>query len=265
MKTNNYTALAKEAFDEAAPLHWKANKLLREKLASQDYNCLSVLHQTELKTIGVKGRDIAQFNCNNGRETISIKKMGAASAVGFDISSAFIEQANELAKSVETDCEFICTDIYEIDETFNEKFDLLIITSGALCFMPDLKEYIKVARRVLRKGGVLNIYDCHPIVDMFEMDRDRGDKPLQFARSYFDKTPISHTSGLDYVGGTTYDAKEIFYFHYTMADIINEIIHAGFQVTNLKETAEDLSQAYTKVAADPITPPLSFMVTAAKQ
>jgi SAM-dependent methyltransferase len=249
MKTNNYTALAKEAFDEAAPLHWKANKLLREKLASQDYNYLSVLHQTELKTIGVKGRDIAQFNCNNGRETISIKKMGAASAVGFDISSAFIEQA----------------DIYEIDETFNEKFDLLIITSGALCFMPDLKEYIKVARRVLRKGGVLNIYDCHPIVDMFEMDRDRGDKPLQFVRSYFDKTPISHTSGLDYVGGTTYDAKEIFYFHYTMADIINEIIHAGFQVTNLKETAEDLSQAYTKVAADPITPPLSFMVTAAKQ
>ncbi|WP_246771553.1 hypothetical protein [Pseudomonas syringae] len=48
MKTNNYTALAKEAFDEAAPLHWKANKLLREKLASQDYNYLSVLHQTEL-------------------------------------------------------------------------------------------------------------------------------------------------------------------------------------------------------------------------
>lgn len=265
METTNYTALAKAAFDEAAPLHWKANNQLREALADQGFNCLSELHQSELKKIGVEGRHVAQFNCNNGRETISIKKMGAMTAVGFDISEEFIKQARELAETARADCDFVCSDIYEIDKSYSNSFDLVMVTSGALCFMPDLAKYMATVRRVLRQGGILNIYDCHPIVDMFEMDRDRGERPLELIRSYFDKTPMSHTSGLDYVGGTTYSAKEIFYFHYTLADILNEIIAAGFRIINLKETPEDLSQAYTKVAESPITPPLSFMVTAIKE
>ncbi|WP_313482841.1 class I SAM-dependent methyltransferase [Pseudomonas sp.] len=265
MNTTNYTALAKAAFDEAAPLHWKANDQLRKSLASGDYNCLSELHRAELEAIGIEGRDVAQFNCNNGRETISIKKMGASSAVGFDISEEFVKQAKELALSAKVECDFVCTDIYEIQDCYDQKFDLVMVTSGALCFMPDLRKYMETAKRVLRNGGVLNIYDCHPIVDMFEMDRDRGERPLQFVRSYFDKSPMRHTSGLDYVGGTTYEAKEIFYFHYTMADILNEIIASGFKIVNIQETPEDLSQAYTKVAADPITPPLSVMVTAVKE
>lgn len=260
--TKSYTSLARVAWDEAAPIHWETTAHLIEKFKNESVSFLTAYHVAELRRIGLEGSNVAQLNCNNGRETISLIREGAASAVGFDISSGFIGQARELAAAAKSTARFEVADIYEIGEEHNGEYDIVVVTSGALCFMPDLDGYFAVAQRLLKPGGYLNIYDCHPITDMFELDRDRGAKPLEFVRSYFDRTPFSHKTGLDYVGGTTYDASEIFYFHYTLGDIINAAISAGFAVDKFDETGEDPSQAFPDIERREIKPPLSFLLTA---
>lgn len=264
MTDTRYTSLARTAWDEAAPIHWATTAPLIEQFKSPETSFLTDFHLKELRRIGLAGANVGQLNCNNGRETISLRRAGALSATGFDISAEFIGQARQLAEAAKSDAKFVVADVYEIGAEHDGKFDLVVVTSGALCFMPNLGSYFKVANRLLKPGGRLNVYDCHPITDMFELDRDRGDRPLAFVRSYFDKEPVRHTSGLDYVGGTTYDATEIYYFHYTLGEILQATIDSGFRIDRFDETGEDPSQAFSRIEQREVKPPLSFLLTGIK-
>ncbi|WP_343630659.1 class I SAM-dependent methyltransferase [Roseateles sp.] len=265
MSNQQYVDMARDAWNEVAPIHWQHTEQLIDKFKDPATSFLTPVFAAELQRLGVQGKRIAQLNCNNGRELISILRLGAASGTGFDISEEFISQARKLASSAEVNASFVATDVYQIAPEFNERFDLVVVTSGALCFMPDSAAYIAVAARILKAGGHLAIYDCHPITDLFELDRDRGDKPVEFVRSYFDSTPVSHTTGLDYVGSTTYEASEIFYFHHTLGDIIQACLAAGLAIEHFDETAEDPSGAFPRLARSKIVPPLSFLLTARKE
>lgn len=261
MKTEFYTTKARTAWNEAAPVHWEKTQTLIDAFREPSTTFITPFHLEELSRIGLKGSKIAHLNCNNGRELISLIRSGAEDGVGFDISSGFIEQANLLRDSAGVNCQFYETDIYDMPDEFADQFDIVLVTAGALCFMPDLPRYFSIARKLLKPGGYLNIYDCHPIVDMFEMDRDREGRELRFIRSYFDDKPIAHTSGLDYVGGTTYQAQEIFYFHHKLSDIVMAALGAKFTLERLEETGEDPSQAFPSIEASAVKPPLSFLLT----
>ncbi|WP_372423714.1 class I SAM-dependent methyltransferase [Salinarimonas chemoclinalis] len=262
MEAHRFTALAREAWDEAAPIHWQHTQRLVTAFENPQTSFVTPIHAAELARAGLEGAEVAQLNCNNGRELISMTRLGARRGVGFDISTGFVDQARRLAEAAGAPCTFEATDVYEISGRHDGRFDLVVVTSGALCFMPDLDAYVRVAKRLLKPGGRLNIYDCHPIIDMLELDRDRGERPVAFVRSYFDKRPLPHRSGLDYVGGSTYDAKEIYYFHYTLEDILSAVLGAGLRLETFKETGEDPSHAYPSIEASEIKPPLSFMLTA---
>ena len=266
MQAEKYVDLARKAWDEAAPIHWRRSAALVERFADPAATCLPPRHAQELLRIGLAGRRVAQLNCNNGRELVSILGLGAREGTGFDISRAFIDQARQLAAAARAPAEFVVTDVYQIPAAFDGTFDLVVVTAGALCFMPDLRGYLAVAQRLLASGGVLNIHDCHPITDMLELDRDRdrGERPVQLVRSYFDRRPLRHTSGLDYVGNTTYAASEVYYFHHTLADIFQAAIASGLVVEHFDETPDDPSGAYPRLARSEVLPPLSFMLTLKK-
>jgi SAM-dependent methyltransferase len=261
----NYVDLAREAWDEAAPIHWTTTHKLAEELGDTGTSYLHGIHADELRRIGVDGSTIAHLNCNNGRELISMIRLGAARGVGFDISDGFITQARELAQAAGTpSAEFVVADVYDIDEAHAGQYDIVAVTAGAMCFMPDIAEYFAVAARLLRPGGHLSIYESHPITDTFLLDRDRGDGPLTFAYSYFDKQPVRHTTGLDYIHNEPYDSKPIYYFRHTLSEIITAILDLGLRLDRFVEHDEDPSQAFQRVEAMDVKPPLSFLLTAQK-
>jgi len=112
----NYTEVNREMWNQTADIHkdYTFAKTL-EKVAEADFSCLDEIETSLLKDIGVVGKDVAQLSCNNGREIISVKKMGAANCVGFDISDAFIAQAQELTKASGEEVNFVRTDVYELN------------------------------------------------------------------------------------------------------------------------------------------------------
>lgn len=261
-ENEQFVALAERAWNEAAPVHWKVTEQLLEAIKDPNRLDIHAIQVAELKRLGVASADVAQLNCNNGRETISIKRLGANRAVGFDIAENFIEQARQLSAAANTSCEFVCSDAYKIDQRFNGQFDLAVVTAGALAFMPDLVAYFKVANRLLRKGGWLTIYEAHPITRMFLRDRDRKESPIEIVKSYFASVPVRHEGGLDYQGGTTYNASPVYYFPHKMSDIVNAVIQAGLVIDLFIEHDQDPSQSRTSLETLPNKPPLSYILSA---
>lgn len=252
------------AWDEAAPIHRRHNRELQLEQARQpDFCCLDAIEKQRLQALGVAGKDVAQLCCNNGRELISVKKsLGAARCVGFDGAAGFIADAGEIAAAAGTDVAFECTDIYAIGPEFDAAFDIVTITIGVLGWMPDLDGFFAVAARLLRPGGALFIYEHHPILEMLKPGA-AGD-PVEWELSYFTKEPYVSTEGLDYYGGTDYDALPVTSFMYPMSTVIMAGIGAGLALEHFEEFPHHISNLWWNVEHAGIGLPMCFTLVMRK-
>lgn len=262
MKEDDYIGLARRAWEEAAPIHWRVTRRFLEEIKDPRRRDVHYIQIGELERIGVSGARVAQLNCNNGVELITIKRLGARSCTGFDISEGFIVQAHKLASAARVDCEFVCCDVYEVPRSFDGTFDIVVVTAGAIWFMPDLSRYFQLAHRLLRPNGVVNLYESHPITTMFKLDRDRTGGMSEMVYSYFDDSPRLHESGLDYQGGTVYQGKPVYKFPHKLSDIVTACLQAGFAIERFIEHDQDPSRSVESLERKVVKPPLSFLLTA---
>ncbi len=245
------------AWDEAAPLHRSQNMDdLKAAFSKPGHSCLNEIETGILKELGIKGKDVAQLCCNNGQELLSVKNSGAGRCVGFDGADGFVAQARELAKAGSIECEFVCTDIFEVDEAYDASFDLVTITIGVLSWMPDLGAFFDVADRLLRPGGAFFLYEQHPILEMFYVGK-AGD-PVDFEMSYFKTDAYVDTDGLDYYGGGTYESKPLYSFIHKMSDVIMAGIDRGMTIEQFQERPEHISNAWYNVEAHEHRMPMSY-------
>ncbi len=229
------------AWNEALVYHQKArNKSLHEGFKNPDFttfdrDCDDILIE-KLNEIDFRNKVVAQLPCNNGRELLSIVKLGAQKGVGFDISDAAISEANELKAITNLNVEFHRTNILDIDDTFNDSFDFIYISEGSLQWFSSLNDYFKIVSKLLKRGGEILIYEIHPFAYFFEPSNDSGKEPaLDEFLSYFEKGAYSYKNGLDYVGQTSYEAKECCWYMHKISDIINAIIGSGLEIERFDE------------------------------
>ena len=228
-------------------------------LNTPDYLYLDATEQRILADIDVKTKAVAQLSCNNGRELLSIKKLGAGECVGFDISDKFIQQAQSLVELTGLNASFVRTDVYDISAEYTERFDVLYVTVGALGWLPDLGAYMAVVSRLLKPGGKLFIYEMHPILDMF--DNDTG---LTVKHSYFRTEPYVEDAAPDY-----YDPSQIvegtsYWFHHKLSDIIGACITQGLILRLFEEHPHDLSMVFKAFQDFETKLPLSYALVAEK-
>lgn len=245
-------------WNETAALHAESQLgTLLERFRDPGFGVLDAHERAVLEEIGVRGKAVAQLSCNNGRELLSVERLGAARCVGFDLSDAFVAQGRALAEAAGSRAEFVQGDVYEIPPRFDASFDLVTVTVGALGWLPDLGAWYGVVRRLLRPGGHLFIYEMHPLLDMF--DAQAGLVPRH---SYFRREPFVEAGGPDYyepdrvVSGTSY------WFHHTLGDVIGEALRAGLELRRFEEHAHDLSNVFRAFQDEPATPPLSYTLVA---
>ena len=263
MRREEYSEANRQAWNEAGPIHAESQLAgLLDDFRRPGHSCLDQTATATLRKIGLAGKAVAQLCCNNGRELLSVRNLGAGRCVGFDISEAFIAQARELAAAGGIECDFVATDIYAIAPGHDGRFDLVIITIGALCWMPDLRAFMAVAARLLHRGGRVFVYEQHPIADMFETDRPAN--PLELRYSYFDPGPYPSDHGLDYWTGRRYAARPSYSFHHKLSDVLGACIGAGFALESFVEHDHDISSLFAAIEAQPIRPPLSYSLVARK-
>ncbi len=267
MGIKKYTETNREAWNEVNPIHQRARKIdLKMKFKEKGFSTLDEVETGKLKEIAITGKTVAQLCCNNGRETLSLVNLGAAAAVGFDISDAAIQEAEQLADISGLNCRFVRTDVYDIGSEYDAAFDLIYITIGGLTWLPDLDRFFGIVSGMLKGNGTLMIYDEHPFTYMLATSGDDefdGDNPLNPAFSYFREKPWIENSGLDYLAKSTYKAKTAYSFSHKLSDICNAIIGNGLNIKEVNEYSHDLTNLFEH-AQNQGKAPLSYILIAEK-
>lgn len=257
---SSYTAANRLAWNRAAPVHARQQmEQLLAGFARPDYTALDAIATGMLQSVGLQGRTVAQLCCNNGRELISMVRLGARSGVGFDISEEFVAQGRLLAAAADADCRFVAGDVYDIPAAYDAAFDLVYVSVGALGWLPDLPGFLGIARRLLRPLGWLAIYEMHPILDMLECE-PADPPPLRY--SYFRTEPYVESGGLDYFGASEYESPPTYWFHHTMAEVIGACLGAGLCLHSFAEYPHDISNVFAYLEPNTIKLPLSYTLTA---
>lgn len=244
------------AWDEVADIHARHNQAdLLVAFAQPGYSLLDARSVRTFAELGLAGKSVAQLCCNNGRELISVKNLGAGRCVGFDGSPAFVEQARALNAAARQDCDFVAGDIHTVPSNYDGVFDILYVTIGVLSWMPDLPAFFDVAARLAAPGGHFLIEEQHPIMNMVEPGGP--DDPVEWRYSYF-KMDAFAEEGLDYYGETDYPATTHYSYQHTMGDIINASIRAGFDVLRFDEHPDHISNTWYNVQKQGPRMPMSF-------
>lgn len=265
MQRDEVTAANRRAWDEAAPHHRKYTfDRLLQSFAGGDFSVLGPFKSQLFQEVGFGGRAVAHAACNNGRELVALKALGAGRCLGFDISAQFIEQARQLASAARVDCEFVVADVYALPESCERQFDLVLVTPGTLRWMPELPGFFAALGRLLAPGGRLLALEMHPILDMIVPEKlAKGEIALR--PYYFQRGPFTVEGGLDYYGNVRYESPPAYWFHHSVSDILNACGSSGLAFERLKEFPYDLSGGAYRLLANPkIAMPLSYALLARK-
>ncbi len=177
----------------------------------------------------VAGKSLLHLQCNLGSETLSWARLGAH-VTGVDISDAAITYARELAAEdgLSEQARFLRADIYALPETLEERFDVVIASYGALCWLPDLTAWARVAARYVAPGGTLLLVDFHPIGMAFSADdADPSGRSMRHTRPYF-HTREPQTE-------QTPTGEVVHAWGYGLGEVVTAVAATGLQIESLTE------------------------------
>lgn len=263
-KINEKNKLAWEQAYERSPDTYKN---IADGLRYSPKEFLNQLFEKAVEQIELKDKQVAQLACNNGREILAIQRVyGCRSVHGFDIAENMIKDARKTATILNQNAYFHAVDVIEIDTSFNNSFDVVVIMIGALVWFQDLNDIIGTASRLLKSNGHLIIVDGHPLTWMFAFEGESNyDKshPFSLQNDYFKKTPFIDNDGMPYMDQGNYESNPFISFSYTFEDVILSCIHNQLQITNFKESNLNLLESFPELHEKHI--PLTFMLVGKKQ
>ena len=187
------------------------------------------LKHIELDLLGnIQRKSILHLQCHFGQDTISLSRLGAK-VTGIDLSDNAIRYARNMAKELGTDTRFICSDIYELPDVLDDKFDIVFTSYGVIGWLPDMGRWAEIIARYLKPGGQFMMVEFHPVVWMFDDDF----KTIDY--SYFKGAEI-----IEQLEGSYADRNaEIEYttvtWTHSLSEVINNLIQAGICITRFEE------------------------------
>ena len=154
----------------------------------------------------VAGKHVLHLLCGTGESTAKLVELGAlVSAV--DISAEALEVARERAPDVA----YVHADVHDLPlELRRARFDLVYTGGGVLAWLQDLDAWATGIASALKPGGMLLLYDTHPV-------SSRVDPLGHWRDDYFDSLE---------------DTPER---HWRLGQIIEALTGAGLPITRLAE------------------------------
>lgn len=189
----------------------------------------------------LSGKKIIHLQCNTGADTILLARMGKG-AVGVDLAPDNIMYARKLAEDLGVgNIGFIESDIMELIEKHNEKYDVVFVSEGAICWLPDLMKWGQTIRHLLKDDGFFYIFDSHPFFMMLDEEKLKTNI-YDVKYPYFGKEP--NIDG--WIGGYASEPKdgvEAYDWPHTVGDIINSLTSAGLRIEYFHEFRENFFDA----------------------
>ena len=189
----------------------------------------------------LSGKKIIHLQCNTGADTILLARMGA-SAIGVDLSPDNVLYAKKLAEDLSVgNIDFIESDILELMENHNEKYDVVFVSEGAVCWMPDLLKWGKTIKHLLKDDGFFYVFDTHPFFMAMNWEKT-ADYIIEIQLPYFSKEPDIEDSIGGYASAWK-DGVKAYSWTFTVSDIVNSLASAGLHIEYFNEHKENFFDA----------------------
>jgi SAM-dependent methyltransferase len=187
----------------------------------------STLNSTQIDELGdITGKSVIHLQCNTGADSISLARLGAKHVTGVDLVPENVEHARRMAADLDADnITFVESNVLEVKDNIQKKYDIVFTTEGVLCWLPDLNLWADNVRHLLADDGFLYVMDGHPFYMVWEEEKL---PELVIRYPYFKKTADKE----DTIGGYASDPKEStnYSWMYTVGDIINALSRAGLHI-----------------------------------
>ena len=175
-----------------------------------------------------------------------------------------MKQAEAFRKAGGIDCRFVDTNIYDIDQCFDDAFDIVLITIGVFGWMPDLPGFMRIATYLLRNDGALLVYEQHLIMNMMEPFKPDPD-PARLTHSDFRREPFEEEGPLVYDGREAASNERHYWIVHSLADILSSYLDHGLKIERYKEYPHNISGADVNIFDDQAAQlPQCLMLTARK-
>ena len=223
-------------WDERVPLHIGARSYdMTSHRAGRGR--LQPIEEAELGS--VDGLKVLHLQCHFGRDTLALAQRGA-SAVGVDFSGEAIKVAGTLAAELglRDKVRFIQADVYDTPRLLAEpaSFDLVYVTWGTICWLPDIDGWAKVIGHFLKPGGTLYFADCHPFARVFATTADAPIGKPGWYWPYFETAAEVQHEPRDYTGDEPRLMNApIYEWQHPLGRIINALAEAGLTIEWLHE------------------------------
>jgi len=188
------------------------------------------LNSIELNELGdVSGKHILHLQCHFGQDTLSLANLGAI-ITGVDFSEEAIQKATVLSKELDIQANFICSNIFDLKENLNEKFDIVFTSYGTIGWLPDINKWANIVSHFLKSDGEFIIAEFHPYVWMLDSKFEK------IHYSYFhEDEPIEETIKGTYADQDA-DIEMVEYgWNHTLSDVITALINEELTVETFKE------------------------------
>ncbi|MEU4243303.1 class I SAM-dependent methyltransferase [Actinoplanes sp. NPDC026619] len=179
----------------------------------------------------VTGRRVLQLACSYGDEVLSWATLGAT-AIGADISDVAVETARGRAAEAGIAADFRRADMFDLPADLVD-LDLIYLSWGAICWVPDLAVFAGIVAARLQPGGSVLLCDHHPAWEVLAV-REEG--RLAVAGDYFGRDrPNADQDDTKRPTGARGEALSVFVW--PISDVVMALINAGLRLDAFVEGA----------------------------
>lgn len=224
-KTGRFFKENKELWDGWTEIHKKSASYDVEGFKN-DKSSLKSIEKAELGD--VSGKEMLHMQCHFGLDPLSWARLGAK-VTGVDFSPRAIEFAISLKDELGIEADFVCSNMYDLDQAVNKRFDIVFTSYGVLCWLPDLEKWAQTIHKHLKNGGTFYIIEFHPLLSMFGDDGS-------FKYPYFhSEQPMEFDCQGSYADPNAEFVHKSYEWSHSLGDIVTYLITAGLTIEFLHE------------------------------
>lgn len=229
----DYSVQHKKAWEFDAYNFWvKTAGTPAERAAKDKADPKKMLKQHAKFFDSCEGLKIANICGSCGKKAIPLALLGADVTI-FDISEDNKKYAMETAEAAGVSIIFEVCDILKIDmNTYAGMFDVVYMEGGILHYFHDIDEFMGIMYKLLKPKGKLICSDFHPFNKISDILKTQQPTMSYFSTEIFDGE-MAHARFYD--EEIRKQIPKCKYRKYTISEIINGIIGAGFTLERFEE------------------------------
>ena len=179
-----------------------------------------------------EGVKVANICGSCGKKAVPLALLGADVTI-FDISEDNRRYATETAKAAGIHLDFVVGDVMETDlEKYGGLFDVVFMEGGILHYFHDISAFMRMMSAMLKTGGKMICSDFHPFTKIADTLHFETPVMSYFSQEIFEGE-MAHARF--YETEIRRQIPKCRYRKYTISEIINAIIDAGFTLQRFDE------------------------------